>query len=151
LECALGPDRVERLPPENEEPAVHPPLVDLGLLAELRSEIASDVQLAETPRRPHARDRRELSLRAVELEERAEVDIRDAVAVRHHELIALDVLARAVDPAAGLCGESRLREQDAPFLLGVERLEVLDAAFADVDADVAVHRAVVQEVVADHV
>src|SRR5437870_13416321 len=69
LECGLGADVVERLPPENEETAVDPALVELGLLAELLSEFASDVQLAKTARWPHARDRRELSLRAVGLEQ----------------------------------------------------------------------------------
>ena len=109
------------------------------------------MQLAETARGPHARDRRELSLRAVELEERAEVDIRDAVAVRHHELIAFDVLTGAMDPAAGLRREPGLGEEDAPLLLIVKGLEVLDLPFADVNSDVAVHGAVVQEVVPDHV
>src|SRR5207253_1181200 len=113
--------------------------------------IASDVQLAEPARRAHPGDRRKLSLLAVKLEKSAEVNIGDAVAVRDHELVALDLLARTVDPAAGLRREPRLGEKDAPFLLRVERLQVLDAALADVHADVAVHCAVVKEVVPDHV
>src|SRR6266550_571871 len=151
LEDRVGADVVERLPPEDEEAAVDPALVQLGLLAELLGELAADVQLAEAARRPNSGDRRELSLLAVELEERAQVDVGDAVAVRDHEFIALDVLAGAFDPSAGLRRESGLGEEDAPLLLIVKWLEVLDLPFADVNADVTVHRAVGQEVVADHV
>src|SRR5439155_3594710 len=136
---------------EDEKTAVDPALVELGLLAELLGEITADVQLAEAARRPDRGDRRELSLLAVKLEKRTEVHVRNAVAVRDHELIAFDVFTRAVDPAARLRRQSGLREEDAPLLLRMEWLEVLDTALADVDTDVAVHGAVVQEVVADHV
>src|SRR5207247_11204793 len=50
LECGLGPDVVERLPPENEEAAVDPALVELGLLADILSEIDSGVRLVATDR-----------------------------------------------------------------------------------------------------
>ena len=109
------------------------------------------MQLAEPARRPDCGDGRELFLLAMKLEKRAEVDVRYAVAVRDHELIAFDVLARSVDSAAGLRRLSSLREENAPLLLRMEWLQVLDAALADVNTNVAVHRAVVKEVVPDHV
>ncbi len=151
LEDRLGSDVVERLPAEDEETSVDPPLVELRLLPKLFRQVTADVELAETARRPNRRDCRQLALLAMELLKRPKVHVRDAVAVRDHEFVALDVLARPVDSAAGLRRKTRLREENAPFLLSMERLEVFDATVTDVDADVAVHRAVVEEVVADHV
>src|SRR5207237_8093713 len=52
---------------------------------------------------------------------------------------------------AGLRPRGVPPEANPPLLLRMEWLQVLDAALADVDADVAVHRAVVKEVVPDHV
>src|SRR5438552_11329626 len=51
LEYGVRADVVERLPPEDEETAVDPPLVELGHLAELLRKAASDVQLPKTTRR----------------------------------------------------------------------------------------------------
>src|SRR2546423_12420585 len=69
LQDRVRTDVIERLPPEDEKAAVDPALVELGLLAELLGQIASNVQLAEATGRPNARDRRELPLLTVEFKE----------------------------------------------------------------------------------
>src|SRR5712691_6202785 len=151
LEDRVRADVVERLPLEDKEATVDPSLVELRLLAEFLGKVATDVKFAETACRPHPGDRRELALSAMELEEGPQIHVGDPVAVRDHEFIAFDVPANPLDPASGLGREPGLGQQNAPLLFAVKRLEVLDAPLADVDSDVAVHRAVVEEVVADQV
>src|SRR5438034_10601466 len=79
LEDGLRADVVEGLSLEDEETTVDPSLIELRLLAELRGEVAADVQLTETARRPNSGDRRELPLLPVELEKLPVIHVRDAV------------------------------------------------------------------------
>ena len=66
---------------EDEEAAVDPALADLRLLGELGDQIAVEHQAAEPRRRTDGGHRRELPVGAMEGEQRAEVDVGDAVAV----------------------------------------------------------------------
>ena len=60
---------------EDEEPAVHPALLELRLLAEPERRAILHVQLAETREGPHSGDRRELPVLLVEPDQRSEVDV----------------------------------------------------------------------------
>ena len=78
-------DVVEDCGLEHEEPAVDPALADLRLLGKRAHEIALEVEPAEAGGRPDGSHRRELLVLAVEIEKAAEVDVRHAITVRHHE------------------------------------------------------------------
>src|SRR5947209_1303327 len=79
---------VEEPSVENEEPRADPP-VQLRLLGEARHPaVFADLKDAEARDGAHGRDGREFAVRAVKLDDGAEVNVGDAVAVSHHEGVA---------------------------------------------------------------
>ena len=88
-------DVVEHRRLEHEERAVDPALAGLRLLGELDDLVAVELEVTEARRRPDGGDRRELPVRAVELEQRVEIDVRDAVTPGQHEGLVAEVTARA--------------------------------------------------------
>ena len=80
----------------------------------------------------------------------AEVYVGDAVAVGHHEGVAVNVLLDLLDAPARQRLKSGVGERDVEVLLLV-LVVVRDAVLTtEADCEVVVHRLVVQEVLLDH-
>jgi hypothetical protein len=99
---------------EGEEAAVDPALAGLRLLGELAHAVVLEGQRAEARRRPHGRDGRELPVRAVEAEQRACVQVREAVAVGDEERPFAEVRPQPADPAARHRLPARVDDLDPP-------------------------------------
>ena len=85
----------------------------------------------------------------VELEQRPWVHAADAVAVRHHERLATELVGEPAKPSAGLCLEPRVTEVHRP-VLAVRALHG-DLVRAQVDAQAVPEVEVVEEVALDDV
>ena len=153
---ALDPVQHRRL--QHEVPAVHPGAVPHGLLLEGphggREElplhlVLVDLQGAEAPERLHGRDRGQLAVRPVEVEQLRDVHVGDAVAVGQHERVVAHVLPHPLDPAAGLRLGAGVDQRHAPRLGGV--LVDHHGVVAHVEGHVGHVQEVVGEVLLDDV
>ena len=75
----VGREPVQEPAREDEEAAVDASVALGGLLDEVADRVAFERQAAEAPGRHDAGDGREAPVRAVEVDQRAEVDVGDAV------------------------------------------------------------------------
>src|SRR3954465_10021160 len=106
LERLALPDRlvaldvVEDAGLEDEEAPVDPAAVAGGLLAERLDAVALERERAEAAGRLDRRQGREHALLAVEFDQGADVDVRDAVPVGEAERLVADCLLRPLQPAA---------------------------------------------------
>ena len=101
LEHAVGVEIAERPGLEAEEATVDPVLA-----ARLLGEAGDAVPLPELSHpplqvRPHHRQRRQVAMTAVELEQRPEVDVGDAVGVGHAEALPVKPLTEPRNPPPG--------------------------------------------------
>src|SRR5262249_15172846 len=119
------------------------------LLVELDDAAAVQFDLAEAARRPHGRDGAGLAVAEVELDQAADVEVADAVAVGEQEVAALEVAAGALDAGAGHGGEAGLGEGDVPVLDDAGVVDGEGLGGAEVEADVGVQAGVVEEVLLD--
>ena len=140
-------DVVEDAGLEHEETAVDPALRHLGLLLELGDHRPLDVQLAEAGRRVDGRDRGQLPVAPVELDEVVEVDVGHPVAVGHEERVVTDVLANPVEPTGRLRRLPGVDQRDSPVVAC--GLQHLHAVRGEVDGQVRRHGQRVGEVLLD--
>src|SRR4029434_9216943 len=88
---------------ENEEAAIDPPFAGLRLPHDLSATRTFEDDPAEARRRAYRRHRGELSMRLVEAQQRADIEVRNTVAVGHHErLVFAQPPREAPHPAARL-------------------------------------------------
>src|SRR5215210_3828142 len=95
-------DVVQDLRGQQHESAVDPTALGLRLLAEaVDPAVAVDVEHPEAAGRLHCCDRRQRGVAPVRRGQRVEVDTRHAVAVGHVERLVADIVAGALQAAAG--------------------------------------------------
>src|SRR5439155_17217813 len=128
--------------------AVDPDLADLQLLDKLRDGVTVEHETDVARRRSHGGYGRELPVRAVEVDEPPEVDVRDAVAVGHHERLA-EPGREPLQAPRGLGLDPRVEQVDEPVVLC--SAVNLEFAVGDVEAEVVAEVVVVEEVVLDDV
>ena len=135
---------------EDEEPRADP-VVDLRLLAELADHLtAGDVDHAEAGERADGRDRGDLAVGLVEVEESADVDVGQTVAVGDDEPLRVgDVPLDLPDAAPGLGRRSGVGDGHLPLRLEVLVVEHDVAGSTERDREVVVAGLVVEEVVLD--
>src|SRR3954468_2762643 len=134
----------------DEESAADPVVEALRLLEELVHLLAVEIHVAVEGDRPDDRYRDQLAVRAVELEQTAQVDVRDAVAVGEHERPVVEERQRASDAPAGRRLEPRLHQVDLPVELCAVVVED-DVAALEVDREAVRHRPIVHDEVLDDV
>src|SRR4051794_34794344 len=109
-------DVVEDAGLEDEEAPVDPATVAGGLLAERLDPVSLERERTEAAGRLDRRQGREHALLAVEFDEGADVDVRDAVAVGEAERFFSDGLLRPLQPAARHRLVAGAEERHAPWL-----------------------------------
>ena len=140
----IAVDVVEDARLEHEESAVDPAFADLRLLGEGAHQLSVEGEPAEARGRAHRRHRRELPVVAVELDQARDVDVGDAVPVRHEKGAVANPGREALDAPPGLGRDPGVDQVDEPvFPAPLVRLET---AGAQVDAEAAAQIHVVQEV-----
>mgnify|MGYP001666883442 CR=1 FL=1 len=91
--------------------------VHLRLLAEgMDGIVAADVQDALRLILQDCRERRQLAMRLMELDELADIDITDTVAIRHAERLIADIRLDTLDAPAGHRAVARIDDRHAPRL-----------------------------------
>src|SRR3712207_1306949 len=110
----------------------------LRLLVEDGDGVALHLEVPEARRRAHRGQRDQLAVRRVELQQRAEVHVRNAVAPGEEEALAADRLLEALDAPAGVRVEAGVHQLQRPAVhgpsFGVGARVVLDVAARVVDA-----------------
>src|SRR5439155_10303061 len=96
--------------------------------------VVTDIKNPETSRRRNRRYRHQASLRTMEIYKRANVDIRNAVAIGKTERLITNIGSDPLDPAAGHRIEARVDESDGPAFVWVA--VKIDPVLAEVDGDV---------------
>ena len=104
---------------EHEEPAVDPPVVQLGLLLEALDEVAVDGHLTEAGGWSHRRDRGQRPVGSVEGHELAAIQIADTVTVGEMERVAVQIRVDSGDALRPLGLDWPVSTQRQPP--GVER------------------------------
>ena len=99
--------------------------------------VALGDEVAVAGRRTDRGQRRELAVRAVEGEERVEVDVADAVAPRQQEGVVADPRREPLDATTGVGLGTGVDDRDAPVLAPVIAAVVDDLARPGPDRDVA--------------
>ena len=80
----------------------------------------------------------------------ADIHIRHAIAIRHHEGVAIDVPLDPLDPAAGHRLLTRIRQRHTEILL-VVGVEIVDPRLASqVNREIIIHCFIIQEIFFDH-
>ena len=138
---AVAIDVVEYLRLADEERAVDPSFAGLRLLVEDRDGVAVHLQVAEAGRRAHRGQGDELAVGLVEIEQRAEVHVRNAVAPGEEEALLPDHVLQALDAAARVRLQPGVDQLQRPAVhrpgVGVGAGVELDVAARVVDAEVA--------------
>jgi len=83
----IAVDVIEDFGLEDEESAVDPTLASLRFLIEPNDEIILELQSAKTSRGPDRRQRRQASVVFMKCDELGDIQLRDAIAIRHHECL----------------------------------------------------------------
>ena len=140
---------VEDLALEDEEAAADEALGRRRLLVELGHHAVLHAHLAVARAGVDAGDGADAVVRAVEREQRLDVDAADAVAVGEHEGVGVDVLPDAVQPAAGARRQPGLGERHLPVLGHRVVVEGGRLVAADVDRQVRALLVVAEEELLD--
>ena len=144
-------DVVQRLRLQHKETAVDPCAVALRLLLErvhprLR---AAERQNAESARRLRRHQGGQRPLAAVEINEVADVDVADAVAIRHAEGAVFHIIGDPLEPPARHRLFARLHDSNGPAFDAV--LQHFQPVVLQVEAAVAVTQEIIREVFLDDV
>ena len=147
----VGGDVVDALGRENEIAAVDPAAVAHRLLDEAAHAVAGiHAERAVAAGRLHRSDGRQLAVRAVERDQRADIDIGHAVAVGEAErLFAAHVVGHSAQAPAGHRIVAGVHERDAPRL-GLALVH-LHRVVGDVEGDIGHVQKVVGEIFLDDV
>src|SRR5207249_2986385 len=95
------------------------------------------------------RYRHQASVRTMEIYKRANVDIRNAVAIGKTERLIPNIGSDPLDPPAGHRIETGIDESDSPALVWIT--VKIDPVLAEVDGDVIVLGKVIDKIGLDHV
>ena len=102
---------------ENEETCARPTL-QLGLFGKrIDSPVIIEFQNSEAGNGLHDRHRPNLPVRVVELQQFSDIDVRQAVAIGHHENVAVDKGLDPLDPSSGHGIRAGVYQRDAKALL----------------------------------
>src|SRR4051794_12301285 len=140
---------IEELALEAEEAARHPAVDERRLLGELESPPVVDAHLAVARGGMDAGHGSDAALGPVVLQERADVDRPEPVAVGEHEGVGVDVVAHALEPSAGAGHQARLGKGDLPVLVAAAVVEAGLVAAAELEREVAHLLAVAEEELLD--
>ncbi len=88
-------------------------------------------------RRSDSRHRGETTLVSMKANQLVEVDVRDTIAISHHERLTVEVLAHPLQSPCRLRGHAGVHERDSPLV--ADALQWLDGVVGEVDGDVGSH------------
>lgn len=127
------------------------PTVGLGLLGESGdASVVGDGEHSKARGRLHGSDGCQSTVRAMEFEKLADVDISDAITIGDHERVAINVSLDSLDPAAGHRLLTGIRQCDLEILL-VMSVEIVDAGLASqVNREVIIHGFIIQKILLNH-
>src|SRR5262245_22683206 len=116
--CLVALQILQRPRREYEEPAVDPRVVAFGLLLEADHLIALDLHRTEAAGRLNGGDGDEPFVLTMEIDQRLDVDLRNAVSVGQAERFVVQEGRDPLDPAAGHRVLARVHEGHPPRLRG---------------------------------
>src|SRR5262249_44167596 len=165
LELPFGGQALERLPFEDaivvrneiEKPTIEnevactDPAVQLSLPGKSRyRSVRIQFSKAKTRDGAHGGHRGRLPVRLVKFKELGDVHVGQAITVRDHERVILDVLLHALNAPARHGVETGIREGHPEILLLVGAVVENLMQATQVDGDIAVHSLVIEEVLLNH-
>src|SRR6266403_3636901 len=153
FENALRPAEVIEHAAVEDEEAGADQAIGLGLLHEaLNLPLGVGFEHSEARDGWDGRDSREPTVPAMKVEQAADVDVAEAVAIGKQErVVVVEIAGNALQAATGLGFEASVGKSDGKILFVVSAHE-LDLRFAaKANLEVTIHGFVVQEVILDHV
>src|SRR5438477_4011929 len=131
---------------EDEEGAVDPAFPKLRLFREADDLVAFEIEMTKAGRRTHGRQRRQLSVGAMEGEQLVEVNGRNAVTPGEHEGLVTELRGEALDTAARLRIKPSVDKPHGPIFRPIVLRIAHDTAVCKEDSDVTRKARVVDEV-----
>src|SRR5262249_15025419 len=145
----IGVEPREELAPEHEEATAHD-AVDPRLLTEAVDALAARaLDDAEARIGRHAGDGADAALLQMEIPQRSEVDVRQTVAVRGEEMLALDVLLDAENAPARHRFRARVGADDLPVFRRAVAVQLEARLAAPARGEVVIHGAIVEHPLLD--
>src|SRR6266853_6089005 len=153
FEDALGPTEVIEHAAVEDEEAGADQAIGLGLLHEaLNLALGVGFEHSEARDGWDGRDSREPTVLAMKVEQAADVDVAQAVAVGKQErVVVFEIAGNALQAATGLGFEAGVGKSDGKILFVVSAHELDLRLAAEANLEVTIHGFVVQEVILDHV